>query len=143
MLIAMNVSGGLMGRARHSGAGIPGSLAARAGSIHGPFAATPRAAWGTIVATRSPTMDELWRWRATDLADAIRTRRISSREATEACLARTHAVNPLLNAIVDLREDEALRAADDAERAVARGDARLVVRNSGLRITRYSLRNIR
>lgn len=68
-------------------------------------------------------MDELWRWRATDLADAIRTRRISSREATEACLARTHAVNPLLNAIVDLREDEALRAADDADRAVARGDA--------------------
>jgi amidase len=68
-------------------------------------------------------MDDLWRWHATDLADAIRTRRISSREATEACLARTHAVNPLLNAIVDLREDEALRAADAADRAVARGEA--------------------
>jgi amidase len=68
-------------------------------------------------------MNELWRWPAGDLAHAIRTRRISSREAVQACLARTHAVNSRLNAIVQLLEAEALAAADAADRAVARGDA--------------------
>ncbi len=67
-------------------------------------------------------MDALWRWTATDLAHAIRTRRISSREALAACLERTERVNPTLNAIVELRADEALRGADEADRAVARGD---------------------
>jgi hypothetical protein len=32
--------------------------------------------------------DEFWRWQACDLAQAIRTRRISSREAVMSCLAR-------------------------------------------------------
>jgi amidase len=68
-------------------------------------------------------MDEPWRWPATTLAHAIRTRRISSREATASCIARTHAVNPALNAIVQVLEAEALAAADEADRAVARGDA--------------------
>jgi amidase len=67
-------------------------------------------------------MDELWRWPATALAGAIRTRRISSREATEACLARTREVNPTLNAIVEVLEAEALAAADAADRAVGRGE---------------------
>ncbi len=68
-------------------------------------------------------MTELWRWRAVDLADGIRTRRLSSREAVEACLARTAAVNPRLNAIVELLAESALSAADEADRAVKRGDA--------------------
>ena len=68
-------------------------------------------------------MDELWRWPATALAGAIRTRRISSREATEACLARTREVNPTLNAIVEVLDVEALAAADAADRAVGRGEA--------------------
>ena len=68
-------------------------------------------------------MDELWRWTGAELARGIRTRRISSREAVEACLARVRAVNPVLNAVVDVLDDEALRAADEADRAVARGDA--------------------
>ena len=67
-------------------------------------------------------MQELWRWPATDLARAIRTRRISSREAVQACLDRTRAVNPELNAIVDLMDEEALAAADAADRAVGRGE---------------------
>ena len=67
-------------------------------------------------------MDELWRWPATALAGAIRTRHISSREATEACLARTREVNPTLNAIVEVLEAEALAAADAADRAVGRGE---------------------
>jgi len=68
-------------------------------------------------------MTEPWRWPATELAHAIRTRRISSREATESCLARTHAVNPALNAIVQCLDEEALAAADEADRAVGRGEA--------------------
>ena len=68
-------------------------------------------------------MNELWQWTAADLAHAIRTRRISSVEAVKACIERTHEVNPVLNAIVELRAEEALRAANEADRAVARGDA--------------------
>ena len=73
----------------------------------------------------TPTLpnDALWRWSASDLAQGIRTRRISSREATQACLDRVHAVNPRLNAIVSVLEDSALAAADEADRAVARGDS--------------------
>ena len=57
--------------------------------------------------------DELWRWQACDLARAIRTRRISSREAVTSCLARL--------AAVDCLPDEALAAASAADRAVATG----------------------
>lgn len=68
-------------------------------------------------------MTELWRWSADALARGIRTRQISSREAVQACLDRVRAVNPALNAIVQVLDDDALRAADEADRAVARGDA--------------------
>lgn len=67
-------------------------------------------------------MNALWRWRAVDLAHAIKTRQISSREAVASCLERTQAVNPAINAIVHLLPDSALAAADEADRAVARGD---------------------
>jgi amidase len=65
---------------------------------------------------------DLWRWQAADLAAAIRRREISSREAVQSCLDRTHAVNPQLNAIVQLQEESALLAADAADAAVARGE---------------------
>ena len=60
---------------------------------------------------------DLWRWGAVELARAIRAREISSREAVESCLARIEAVNPRINAIVDLMADEALKAADKADAA--------------------------
>jgi amidase len=67
--------------------------------------------------------DDIWRWDATRMADAIRRREVSSREAVMACLGRTAAVNPRLNAVtVDLGES-ALVEADRADVAVARGDA--------------------
>ncbi len=68
-------------------------------------------------------MKELWRWQAVDLAAAIRRREISSREAVQSCLDRTHEVNPQLNAIVQLQAESALLAADAADVLVARGDA--------------------
>lgn len=67
-------------------------------------------------------MTELWRWSAAELARGIRTRGISSREALMACLDRTGEVNPQLNAIVELLADQAFAAADESDRAVARGD---------------------
>ena len=66
---------------------------------------------------------ELWRWGAVELAQAIRSRDISSREAVESCLSRVEAVNPRVNAIVDLMADEARQAADRADAAVKKGEA--------------------
>ncbi len=67
--------------------------------------------------------DDLWRLDATDLAGVIRHGRASAREATESCLARLHAVNPAINAVVRVLEEEALAAATAADAAQARGEA--------------------
>ncbi len=56
-----------------------------------------------------------------ELALAIRTRRVSSREAAEAALARAHAVQPVVNAFIAIDEAGALAAADAADAALARG----------------------
>lgn len=66
--------------------------------------------------------DEMWRWDALPLAQAIKTRAISSREAVESCLKRLDAVNPRLNAVVDVLAEEALQSADHADAMVKRGD---------------------
>ncbi|MBO9524177.1 MAG: amidase [Nocardioidaceae bacterium] len=59
---------------------------------------------------------------ATELAAAIRTGEVSSREVTERCLERIDAINPALNAMCTLRPEEALATADAVDRAVANGD---------------------
>lgn len=64
---------------------------------------------------------EIWRLDATDVAAGIRAGDFSSREAVTSCLARLDEVNPQLNAIVESRSDEALAAADAADKAVADG----------------------
>ncbi len=56
-----------------------------------------------------------------ELADAIRARRVSSREATEAALARAKAVQPAINAFVAIDEAGALAAASAADALLARG----------------------
>src|SRR5437016_2344346 len=71
-----------------------------------------------------PVMDQpLWRWDATAVAAAIRTRKISSREATQAVLGRLEAVNPKLNAVTVVLAEQALAAADRADAALRRGEA--------------------
>lgn len=67
--------------------------------------------------------NDLWRWQAGELADAIRLRRITSREAVESCLRRLEQVNPKINAVVDLFAEEALTCADRADAQVASGDS--------------------
>jgi Amidase len=64
----------------------------------------------------------LWRWEAIEIARAVRTRQISSREAVLACLERIEQVNPRVNAVIELRPEEALAAADAADAAIARGE---------------------
>jgi amidase len=66
-------------------------------------------------------VSELWRKGAVELAAMIRDREVSSREVVQAHLDRIEAVNPVLNAIVRLLPDQALAAADAADRAVADG----------------------
>lgn len=65
--------------------------------------------------------DEIWRLDATAMAVGIRAGDFTSREAVSACLERLDAVNPQLNAIVESRPEEALAAADAADKAVAEG----------------------
>jgi hypothetical protein len=66
--------------------------------------------------------NELWTWTAADLANAIRNRKVSSREALEGCLARVDQINPRINAIVDMLTEEARAAADLADQAVKEGE---------------------
>ena len=68
-------------------------------------------------------MDDILSMSATDAADMLRRKLISSRELTELLLARLDAINPTVNAVVELRRDAALREADAADRA--RGDGPL------------------
>jgi len=67
--------------------------------------------------------DDLWRLDATELARLIRLGQVSSREATQSCLTRLHAVNPKINAVVRILEEEALVAATVADEAQARGES--------------------
>ena len=90
----------------------------------------------------------LWRLPATQLADLIRSRKISARDAVQAALDRLDDVNGRINAVVDCSPAEALTAAGvidaglkDGEEAVASGsDSRVILpqhraRSAGIRRT--------
>jgi amidase len=66
--------------------------------------------------------DDLCDLPATALAAAIRAKRISPREITEAVLDRIDRVNPIVNAFVTIVADQAREAAREAEAAVMRAD---------------------
>ncbi|MEW6107097.1 MAG: amidase [Bacillota bacterium] len=68
-------------------------------------------------------MDELIYAPATALAKAIRTKAVSSTEVIDAYLRRIEAVNPRLNAIVQLTADTARAEARAADAALARGES--------------------
>jgi amidase len=58
---------------------------------------------------------------ATALTRAIRAKEISSAEVVQTCLQRIAAVNPALNAVVQLHAEAALAEARAADAALARG----------------------
>ena len=66
---------------------------------------------------------ELWYLSATELAVAIRTKKISPVEVVDAVLARIERLNPILNAYCTVTPDAARSAAKDAEAAVMRGES--------------------
>ena len=65
---------------------------------------------------KRPESSPLWTWTTVELAEAIRSGRVSSREAVQSCVQRMHVVNPVVNAIAESLETEALVAADLADR---------------------------
>ncbi|TIM87389.1 MAG: amidase [Mesorhizobium sp.] len=71
-----------------------------------------------------PPASDICRLSAVELTDTIRQRRLSAREVVSAFLDRIDAVNPLVNAIVSLRERaDILAEADRADAHLAQGGA--------------------
>ena len=66
--------------------------------------------------------EELWTRSARELASLIAAKEVSSTEVLDAHLARIESVNPALNAVVRILDDEARTAAAEADRAVAAGE---------------------
>jgi amidase len=67
-------------------------------------------------------MSEIWQLSATELAQRIARRQLSSAEVVDAHLARIDAVNPALNAVVRVLADEARAAAALADKRLADGE---------------------
>ena len=67
-------------------------------------------------------MGEIWQLSATELAQRIACRQLSSAEVVNAHLARIDAVNPALNAVVRVLADEARAGAAMADRRLAAGE---------------------
>lgn len=65
---------------------------------------------------------DLWRLSASEMAARVASRDVSSTELVESCLQRLDAVNPYVNAIVDVLAGSALAAAALADAAVQRGE---------------------
>jgi len=91
------------------------ALAGAAAAVGQNFMATPVSATGN---TENPIISSS----ASELASAIRSKKLSSKEIVEAHLERIAAVNPKLNAIVQLTADTARKDAEEADAAIARGD---------------------
>jgi amidase len=65
--------------------------------------------------------NELWRLGIVELAKAIREKQVSSQEVIQAHLDRINTVNGRLNAVTVVLHEEALRVAEEADQALARG----------------------
>ncbi len=69
-------------------------------------------------------MDELFYQPARAMVEALQRREISSRELTDAHLARINEVNPAINAVVLIDAEGALATADERDRESARGESK-------------------
>ena len=69
-------------------------------------------------------MDDLYYKSAVSMMEALRKRELSSRELTEAHLARIEKVNPAINAVVLVDAEAALATADERDGESAKGESR-------------------
>jgi len=69
----------------------------------------------------SGTADELCEMDLVEVAEAIRTRKVSAVEVTGACIQRIERLQPTLNCFISIEAEEALKAAERADEEVARG----------------------
>jgi amidase len=67
-------------------------------------------------------MAEIWEMTASEIANKVRSKKLSAVEVTQSHLDRLADVNPAINAVVQEFPDEALRAAQDIDKAVSRGE---------------------
>jgi len=67
-------------------------------------------------------MTEIWQMSATEIAQAVRAKRLSALEVTEAHLARLASVNPKINAVVQEMPEEARAAASALDQRIAAGE---------------------
>ena len=67
-------------------------------------------------------MNELWRLDAMKIATLVKSRQVSARDVAAAALDRLSAVNPSINAVVDMRPDDVLARAGRIDAAIARGE---------------------
>ena len=66
--------------------------------------------------TNYSSTNDLWRMSATQLGELIRLKKASVREVIEAHIGRIKALNPSINAVTLLLEEEALKEADIKDR---------------------------
>lgn len=66
-------------------------------------------------------MTQPWQWSATEVAAAVRAKDVSVREVVTSTFDRIAAINPQLNALVEVSADEALASARLADDIVAAG----------------------
>ena len=67
-------------------------------------------------------MQDLWRLDISALTGLIRSKQVSTREVVETALLRLSAVNPHVNAVVEILAEEALSAADQADAHLVKGE---------------------
>ena len=67
-------------------------------------------------------MSDLWQQSASSLAKMVRNGEVSAVEVTESALTRLNKVNPAINAVVTEMPEEALSAAKQIDKAIAKGD---------------------
>src|ERR1700744_6525315 len=68
------------------------------------------------------SMEDLWRLSATDVAAAIKSKKVSAKEVATSALGRLDAVNPAINAVVDHRPEDVLAQAAEVDATIARGE---------------------
>ncbi|MBR9652283.1 amidase family protein [Thalassovita aquimarina] len=67
-------------------------------------------------------MEQVWKLTATEIAAAVRTKKLSATEVTKAHLQRIADVNAKINAVVQEFPEEALQAAREVDDAISRGE---------------------